>query len=84
MNIIYLRDLFPINLLQLKSVPFVHQSWDNHYGLLDLKQSINQSILLFKRYLKTTFEGEKHIALVNMSYEKFVIDWHFYKDLMET
>ena len=39
---------------------------------------------LFKRYLKSAFEVEKHTALVNMSYDKFVIDWHFYKDLIET
>ena len=39
---------------------------------------------LFKRYLKNAFDVQKHIALVNMSYDKFVIDWHFYKDLMET
>ena len=37
---------------------------------------------LFKRYLKTSFEAEKHIAIVNMSHDKFVIDWHFDKDLI--
>ena len=39
---------------------------------------------LFKRYLKTAFDVQKHIALVNMSYDQFVIDWHFYKDLIES
>ena len=31
-----------------------------------------------KRYLKTAFE-----AVVNMSHDEFVIDWYFYKDLMD-
>ena len=39
---------------------------------------------LFKRYLKRAFEAEKHISIVNMAYKKFVNDWHFYKDFMET
>ena len=32
---------------------------------------------LFKRYLKRAFEAEKHIAIVNMAYKKFVNDWYF-------
>ena len=39
---------------------------------------------LCKRYLKTAFEAEKHIAIVNMSYKKFVTDCHVYKDFMAT
>ena len=40
---------------------------------------------LFKGCPKTCFEAEKtHVAVVNMSYDKCVIDWYFYKDLMES
>ena len=39
---------------------------------------------LFKRYLKRAFKAEKHIAIVNMAHKKFVNDWYFYKNVMET
>ena len=50
------------------------------------KCKINRNIpqlYQFKRYLKTTFEVDKCIAKLNMSHDKLVMDWLFYKTLVE-
>ena len=39
---------------------------------------------LFKNYLKTAFEAYEHIAIINMSCDKFTKEWQSYKTLMET
>ena len=51
------------------------------------KCKVKKNILQFhlcKNYLKTAFEAYKHIAIINMSYDKFTKEWQFYKTLMES
>ena len=39
---------------------------------------------LFKNRIKTVFEAYKYVAIINMSYDKFIKEWQFYRILMET
>ena len=51
-------------------VLFFSQSWDNHYGLLDLKQSINQSInqwhVLFMQWLNCEPTRDKVVSVAQV------------------
>ena len=50
--------------------------WQGAVSSVTLSPPQGVCMQLFERYLKTSFEAEKHIAVVNISYDTFVIDWH--------
>lgn len=39
---------------------------------------------LFKRYLKTRYETEKYISRVNMTFDNFMLKWHYYTYFLDT
>ena len=71
----------------------IHFKSDNIFDLIILqakffiyKCKINKTIPqlhLFKHYLKTNFEVYKYNAKLNMSYDKIVIEWCPYQQLID-